>query len=325
MKKKHILLATPFLLLAAAALYLCLTFPATLRNAYEDSWLVTNGARPIHIAWPTFDHNREQLYRMEQLADTRDWKQLKETANVALRQNMNDTDPDARGLAAIALRYALLAESCLGTLPYNVTTYPISSPEDFTMFRCRTRDACLFNLYFFRELNLPDEVFHQAMEYPLTFTPCTHRSLRLMAEAAHHSHDSLVAQKLDLIRGASTQIPHATQYALPQTETSKIREVENSTHTSLSSSPQTETSKIREIENSQPSSIATAPYRATAFVFGDPMLKLFLHLLNADQTNRRRLDYTAISFLLIGQKQKCHQLRRMCPLYANKPLPPIYQ
>ena len=301
--KKYALLATPIILLAAATTYLCVTFPATLRNAYEDSWLVTNGARPIHIAWPTFDHNREQLYRMEQLADTRDWRTLKETANAALRQNIQATDPDARGLAAIALRYALLAESCLGTLPYNITTYPIFSPEDFTMFRCRTRDACLFNLYFFRELNLPDEVFHQAMEYPLTFTPCTHRSLRLMAEAAHHSHDTLVAQKLDLIRGASTQIPH----------------------TSLSSSPQTETSKIREFENSQPSSIATAPYRATAFVFGDPMLKLFLHLLNTDQTNRRLLDYTAISFLLIGQKQKCQQLLRMCPLYANQPLPPIYK
>ena len=282
---------------------------ATLINAYEDSWLLTEGERPIHIAWPEFSRSRDALFAMEQMAERREWRELKDFARKKMTDFMRSDDDDERNVASLAMRYALLAESCLGRLPYNITLYPVRSPEDFVMFRNRGRDVCLFNMFFFRELGVPDEVFHQAMEYPLQFADQTHRSIRFMTEAAHLSGDEQVAQKLEQVAGitcndsfSKSPTPHPSS---PSAQTTPI-------------SPTQPTSP-------QPTSASYHPLRSNVFVFGDPMLTLFVRMLAADPTNRRLADYAALSFILSGNKAKCQQLLRMCPVYGNQPLPPIYR
>lgn len=266
------------LLLAVLGLYI--KYPATLRNVYEDSWWIKGTQEwHIHTEWPQWNNRHETLCRMEQMADKREWKPLRDLARTTMNNYMRSDDDKQRALAAIAMRYALLAESCLGNLPYAITSYPVHTPEDFVMFRERTRDACLFNAFFFRELGLPDEQFHHAMEYPLSFAPCTHRALRLMTEAAAQSGDTAVYEKLSVIGGMNE----------------------------LSIAPSTKKS------------------RSNIFVFGDPMLTMFARMLDEDKSNRRMADYTALSFVLINQKEKAQTVLRICHTYDGQVLPLIYK
>ena len=275
---------------------------ATLVNAYEDSWLVTDGERPVHVAWPEFSRSRDALYAMEQMAERREWRELKDFARGQMTAGMRSDDDDERNVASLAMRYALLAESCLGSLPYNITLYPVRSPEDFVMFRNRGRDVCLFNMFFFRELGLPDEVFHQAMEYPLQFADQTHRSIRFMTEAAHLSGDEAVARKLEQVAGEDYRHPMPPKTPTPPSQPTATQPTAT-----------------------EPTASAAQPLRSNIFVFGDPMLTLFVRMLAADPANRRLADYAALSFVLTGNKAKCQQLLRMCPVYGEQTLPPIYR
>lgn len=293
MKRKTVYITVIAIISIAVACvaWLCAAFPATLRNVYEDSWWIDTPHRSTYTAWPTWDADMECIYRMEQMAERREWRELLPYARRLMHENRESADKERPGLAVLAMRYAMLAESCLGSLPYNIAQYPVRSPEDFVFFRYREREACLFNAFFFRELGLPDEVFHQAMEYPLAFAHCTHRAMRLMTESAVKSGDMAVAHKLMHVGSRLSPLSDEQQ------------------------------SMCREGDSKQPSDVL----RSNIFIFGDPMLTVFVRMLDADKGNRRLVDYAALSFIMMGHRDKCQQVLRLCPVYDGQPLPPVYQ
>ena len=65
----------------------------------------------------------------------------------------------------VALRYALLAECALGTLPENLLDYPISNENLFLYPHLSNRVASMFNRLFYLNLGIYDEAFHHAQEY----------------------------------------------------------------------------------------------------------------------------------------------------------------
>ena len=74
---------------------------------------------------------------------------------------------DAQRGNASALRYALLAESALGTLPENLLDYPINDENLFLYPHLSNRVASPFNRLFYLNLGVYDEAFHHAQEYSL--------------------------------------------------------------------------------------------------------------------------------------------------------------
>ena len=74
---------------------------------------------------------------------------------------------DAQRGNGTALRYALLAESALGTLPENLLDYPISDENLFLFPHLSSRVASQLNRLFYLNLGIYDEAFHHAQEYSL--------------------------------------------------------------------------------------------------------------------------------------------------------------
>ena len=74
---------------------------------------------------------------------------------------------DAQRGKVVALRYALLAESALGTLPENISYYPIRDENQFLFPHEQDPVAQQFNRLFYLNLGVYDEAFHQAQEYSL--------------------------------------------------------------------------------------------------------------------------------------------------------------
>lgn len=74
---------------------------------------------------------------------------------------------DAQRGNGVALRYALLAESALGTLPENLIEYPISDEALFFYPHVTNRISLQLNRLFYLNLGVFDEAFHHAQEYSL--------------------------------------------------------------------------------------------------------------------------------------------------------------
>lgn len=319
--KKHPFLYFIYIVLVlwiAAAAYITFSFPATLRNAQEDSWYAPTPdylertpflerarqyARsympaPVlaatFVALPKLNAAREQFYAIEQAAEQEHWLLVRNKAKDFLSRYSNSQLADQQQMASVAFRYFLLSESQLGTLPYNLrTAYNIQTPEDFVMFRQRGRDACLFNALFFRSLDMPDEVTHQAFGYAENLNYHTRRQLRLLLESTAQAGDTLLFYKYKQL---------AQQAAVPVPSSAQLR----------------------------PASVHN---RDNIFVFGSPMLNLFvLHLQNAarnpactEQLKKRLLDYACLSFILQGKPEACRALLQMLPLYSREQIPPIYE
>ena len=74
---------------------------------------------------------------------------------------------DAQRGNGTALRYALLAESALGTLPENLLDYPINDENLFLYPHLSSQIASQLNRLFYLNLGIYDEAFHHAQEYSL--------------------------------------------------------------------------------------------------------------------------------------------------------------
>lgn len=229
---------------------------------------------------------KEELCALKHAAEDEDW-------NRVLHLYHNKVEKDA-----FTLRYALLAEAGLGTLPHHLLNYPINSAEDFVFRHKYSTRAYHFNSLFYRHLGFPDESFHQAFEGS-TLSPrgFTMRSLRMFTDAALAAGDTTLAQKYIDILG--TTCTHGV-WTARQTVLLKAL-----THGEIVVSP--------------------APLRSFNFVGAAPTLTTeWAYALDAHPNNRRLFDYLACAFLLNKQPEKLARLMELTHTYEHQTLPPLY-
>lgn len=127
----------------------------------------------------------EQFYSMEQSAETGDWNRVLELANV---KKPSYTD--------LHLRYALLAESELGTLADHLFNYPVSSTTDLFFWRKNEVRESLFNGLFYKSYGVADEYMHQIFEMATSDRGgMSARAIRHLTEAALMQKDKALANK----------------------------------------------------------------------------------------------------------------------------------
>lgn len=281
-----------YVILAASLLYLIPSgkFSTFLDKINVKVQIVLILCAGIAFAYTFANHpdrqQKERLCALKHAAEAEDW-------NRVLHLYHNEAEKDA-----FTLRYALLAEAGLGTLPHHLLNYPISSAEDFVFRHNYSIRADHFNSLFYRHLGFPDESFHQAFEGS-TLSPrgFTMRSLRMFTEASLAVGDTTLAQKyIDIL---STTCTHG-EWAARQTVLLKAL-----THGEIVVPP--------------------APLRSFNFVGAAPTLTTeWTYALDAHPNNRRLFDYLACAFLLNKQPEKLARLMELTHTYERQTLPPLY-
>ena len=105
-----------------------------------------------------YSHDGEYIKKCVCMANDNRWEDLLYKEHIK---------SDAQRGNGTALRYALLAESALGTLPENLLDYPINDENLFLYPHLSNRVASPFNRLFYLNLGVYDEAFHHAQEYSL--------------------------------------------------------------------------------------------------------------------------------------------------------------
>ena len=103
-----------------------------------------------------YTQNGEYIKKLVCLSNEQRWEDLLYKEHIR---------SDAQRGNGIALRYALLAESALGTLPENLLDYPITEENQFLYPHLTDYVAIQFNRLFYLNLGIFDEAFHHAQEY----------------------------------------------------------------------------------------------------------------------------------------------------------------
>lgn len=200
---------------------------------------------------------------------------------------------------AIALRFALLAESELGSLPENLPYYPISEEEQFYFPHIREYMTTQFNRLFYEHLGVYDEAFHQSQEFGLLqFNGICFSSLRQMTEYSIREGEWEVADKyLKILEKSSC---HAKFIA----------------------------EKRQEMAQAKKTFKRSIPLRADNFVGGYPLPYEMLRLCRyykGGPYGKKMLDYTLCSFLLRGDKHSFLQIYKWHGYYTDKNLPETYK
>lgn len=226
----------------------------------------------------------EQFYRYMFMADEGRWQEL-----------LNQIREDGTRETPIGMRYSLLAESALGTLPQALFTYPVTSPEDFLMRGERNPISCQFNRQFYENLGVYDEAFHQAMEYGLLQKEgCCLYSLRQLADYAIEEGDVRIAEKYLEILSQSTF------------DRDFVKE------------------RRSRIEGVQPKD--ERPLREDNFVGVYPLRSEMVRLAYYHVGDHQKaLDYTLCSILLQKQLAQFYSTLSQFPNYRNRQLPLAYQ
>ena len=206
---------------------------------------------------------------------------------------------DARRGNGIALKYALLAESALGTMPENLLEYPIREEDDF-LFRHQTDLVSQqFNRLFYLNLGVYDEAFHQAIEYGLLMpNGSCFSSLRQMIDYSIEEGDWEIAEKYLQILSKSSCHKKFIKERLAKMEKAK-KEFK------------------KEIS-----------LRADNFVGGYPLPIEMLRLARyyQDETQRKKmLDYAICSYMLRGDVKSFMIATQAFDIYKGGELPKAYQ
>lgn len=233
----------------------------------------------------------EQFYRYMFMADEGRWQEL-------LEQIEKD---DARE-TPIGMRYALLAESALGTLADNLFRYPVRSPEDFLMRGERNPISCQFNRQFYENLGVYDEAFHQSMEYGLLQKEgCCMYTLRQLIDYALKEGDARVAEKyltiLEQCRFDRNYV-HECRTRLTDIKAGKLE------------SPDSETRPLREDNFVGVYPLRSEMVRLAYYKVGDP---------------QKTVDYMLLSILLTKQLGQFYSTLCQFPNYQGRELPGIYR
>ena len=206
---------------------------------------------------------------------------------------------DAQRGKAASLRYALLAESVLGTLPENLLDYPIHDENLFLYPHQTEYIASQFNRLFYLNLGVFDEAFHQAEEYGLLQrNGVCFSSLRQMADYSIEEGDFETSEKYLQILSRS------------------------SCHKDF-----VEGRKER-IQKTKSGNSKSIPLRADNFVGGFPLPIEMLRLARyyQDSPHRKKMvDYAICSYLLRGDAEKFIIATKAFDIYKDQELPKAYK
>lgn len=236
-----------------------------------------------------YSQSGEHIKKMACLANEERWQELLYKAQAK---------SEARRGNAVALRYALLAESALGTLPDNLLDYPISD-ENLFLFQHQTEYVALqFNRLFYLNLGIFDEAYHHAQEYGLLQTNgICFSSLRQMVEYSIEEGDWEIAEKFLLVLSKSTCHRKFIEEAR------------------------------QKIEKAKGEFKKDIQLRADNFVGGYPLPVEMLRLARyyKDSPHRKKMvDYAICSYIIRGDRQSFVIAVQAFDFYRDKPLPKAY-
>jgi hypothetical protein len=142
------------------------------------------------------NYDREFILKMVSLANEGRWEDLLYKEHIGV---------EARRGNGTALRYALLAECALGTLPDNLSMYPIMEESQFYFPHEREYVTLQLNRLFYLNLGVYDEAFHQAQEYSLIMpNGNSFSSLRQMIDYSIEEGEWEIAEKFLEVLSKST-------------------------------------------------------------------------------------------------------------------------
>ena len=206
---------------------------------------------------------------------------------------------DARRLGGAALRYALLAESALGTLPENLLDYPIQDENLFLYPHEQNVVAQQLNRLFYLNLGIYDEAFHQAQEYSLLqHNGNCFSSLRQMVDYSIEEGEWEIAEKYLQVLSKSSRHKQFVQ------------------------------ERRAKMAEQQRLGVKDIPYRADNFVGGYPLPVEMLRLARyyGDPAKQKKmLDYAICSYLIRGDANSFQIVLNAFDIYKDKPLPKAYQ
>ena len=220
--------------------------------------------------------------------------------------------------SGIALRYALLAESALGTLPDNLLDYPINDEELFFYPHKSEYVASQFNRLFYLNLGIYDEAFHHAQEYSLLQRNGTcFSSLRQLADYSIEEGEFEIAEKFLEILAKSSCHKEFVEKSRLKIEKSKSLPLRGGLEGSV-------------------------PLRADNFVGGYPLPIEMLRLAryynekeapeaqssNCESLNcqiKKMLDYAICSYILRGDVKSFLIATKAFGIYKDTELPKAYK
>ncbi|MBP3711104.1 MAG: hypothetical protein J6I86_01390 [Bacteroidaceae bacterium] len=208
---------------------------------------------------------------------------------------------DARRGNSAALRYALLAESALGTLPDNFLDYPIREENQFFYPHQTEYVASQFNRLFYLNLCIYDEAYHHAQEYgQLQPNGICFSSLRQMVDYSIEEGDYEISEKFIEILSKS------------------------SCHKSFIESRRQKMSACKSSDQQK----KPVSLRADNFVGGFPlpieMLRLARYYGDCPQ-QKKMVDYAICCYMLRGDAERFVIATRAFDIYKDKPLPKAYR
>lgn len=206
---------------------------------------------------------------------------------------------DAQRGKTISLRYALLAESALGTLPENLLDYPIND-ENLFFYPHQTEYVALqFNRLFYLNLGIYDEAFHHAEEYGLLHPNGNNfSSLRQMVDYSIEEGEWEIADKYLHILSKS------------------------SCHKDFIKERRTM------MENAKKYFSKDIPLRGDNFVGGYPLpieMLRFARYYKDSPHRKKMVDYAICSYMLRGDINKFLIALKAFDFYKDKELPRAYR
>ena len=235
-------------------------------------------------------HDGEYIKKLVCLSNEERWEDL------LYREHVRR---DAQHGWGVSLQYALLAESALGTLPENLSDYPIRNENQFFYPHERDYISLPLNRLFYLNLGVYDEAFHQAQEYGLLQTNGNcFSSLRQMVDYSIEEGEWEIADKFLQILSKSSC--HKTFI--------KERREKIPNPYSLIPNP--------------------TPLRADNFVGGYPLPVEMLRLARyyQDESQRKKMvDYAICSYMLRGDANSFMIATQAFDIYKAGELPKAYK
>lgn len=206
---------------------------------------------------------------------------------------------DAQRGIGTALRYALLAESVLGTLPENLLDYPVNDENQFLYPHQTSRISLQLNRLFYLNLGVYDEAFHHAQEYNLLMpNGNSFSSLRQMIDYSIEEGEWEIAEKfLEILSKSSCH--------------NRFVEERRST-----------------MEKAKKNFNKNIALRADNFVGGYPFPVEMLRLARYynDSPNRKKMiDYAICAYMIRGDFNSFTIALNAFNIYKEKELPKAYR
>lgn len=206
---------------------------------------------------------------------------------------------DARRGNGVALRYGLLAECALGTMPENLLDYPINDENLFLYPHESSYVAQQFNRLFYLNLGIYDEAYHHAEEYGLLMRNGNNfSSLRQMIDYSIEEGEWEIAEKFLKVLSRST-----CHRGFIQERRAKLAEARKNFNKDIS-------------------------LRADNFVGGYPfpieMLRLARYYKDSPE-KKKMIDYAICAYMMRGDAGSFMIALQAFDIYKDRELPRAYR